>query len=355
MKLPVRYKIKSPKKSGGMSTVTLCRDSLLDRDVIIKTLSADVDEERLLDEIRALQKVRSGYVVQIYDVIENDGDIVAVVEEYCPGQDMSDLIGNVGIDDFYKLGYQLISGICEIHECGSIHRDIKPQNARVDENGNVKIIDFGLARDIDGGGKTLSEIGTAGFMAPELFIANKHGVIEFGREIDIFAFAASLFLLAEGSIPKDARKRPPILPCASFDFAFLKLPIDPDLRLLLNKCLETDPKKRPDATEIIASFRRVLLYNRHRALVNINGKASYLDAANPAVTATVNTLGSVRIEYDGNVFRLVTVTGNIYINNRKVNVGDLIPDSCVIAFGSPNLGSERVYITFDVSHPGIQF
>lgn len=355
MKLPARYSVTAPKPGGGMSTVSLCRDNMLDRDVIIKALSPDVDEYRLLDEIRALQQIRSGYVVQIYDVVENNGEIVAVIEEYCPGSDLSDFIGKMDKAKFYSFGYQLIFGICEIHGCGIIHRDIKPNNIRVDDELRLKIIDFGLARGMDGGAKTISEIGTAGFMAPELFKLNSKGEIEFSLEIDIFAFASAMFLLANGSLPKTARKRPPALPCAELDFTSLPFNIDPVLASLLNSCFAILPADRPSTQRLITEFRRVLLHSRHRALINIGGKANYLSDANRIVTATVVNLGSIRIEYDGDLFKLTDVTGEIYINNAKVSVGYIIPDSCVIAFGPPELKADRVYVTFDVSHPGVEF
>src|SRR5665213_1996428 len=171
MKLPARYApVGSPSLGGGMSHVQLCHDSKLNRDVIVKQLVPGVDQVRLLDEIRALQTIRSGYVVQIYEVIRDaSGTIAAIVEEYCSGSDLSDQRGAIDAEEFVQIGYQFSTGIGEIHGAGVIHRDIKPQNVRVDALGDLKIIDFGLARTAGPDAKTFSVIGTSGFMAPDPF------------------------------------------------------------------------------------------------------------------------------------------------------------------------------------------
>jgi eukaryotic-like serine/threonine-protein kinase len=354
MKLPSRYVPKSKKSGGGMSRVTLCRDSQLERDVIIKALALGVDEGRLLDEIKALQSIRSGYVVQIYDVIDDDGDIVAVVEEYCAGSDLSDWAGDIDNDDFHRFGYELAAGIAEIHACGVIHRDIKPPNVRVSDSGDLTIIDFGLARQTGEDAKTISDIGTAGFMAPELFKLNRKGEIEFTEAIDVFAFASSMFMLVEGNLPIDVRRRPPKLPCPELDFGDLDIDLSPRLVRTLNACFEENPAKRPLAGELADEFRRVLLHDRHRALINLLGTANYLDSSNRKVTASISRLATVTIEYNGDDFVATEVNGDIYVNNTKIAVGYVFPGSCVIAFGGPALQNLRVYVTFDVSHPGVE-
>ena len=355
MRLPSRYVPKSKKTGGAMSRVTLCRDTKLDRDVIIKALAPGVDEGRLLDEIRALQSIRSGYVVQIYDVIDDDdGDIVAVVEEYCDGADLSEWIDDIDEEQFYRFGYQFISGIAEVHACDVIHRDIKPHNVRVSDTDQLTIIDFGLARFTGDDAKTISQIGTSGFMAPELFEVNSKGEVEFTSAVDVFAFGSSMYLLAEGTLPIDVRRRPPRLPCAALDFTGLSLSIDARLATALNGCFLEYPEARPSANVLREEFRRVLLYNRHRALINIGGNANYLDAGNPRATASIAGLATVVIEYDGDCFRASQVTGDVFVNNVKVGPGFIFPGSCVIAFGAPELQARRVYVTFDVSHPGVE-
>jgi serine/threonine protein kinase len=353
MKIPARYTAKPTKLGGGMSTITLCTDNRLQRDVVVKTVLTAPDQGRLLDEIKALQEIRSAYVVQLYDVIRNkDGAISGIIEEYCPGKDLSEWVGKTDEQLFLKFGYQLISGIAEIHDHGVIHRDIKPHNVRVGSLDRLTIIDFGLSRLPDGA-STVSQIGTSGFMAPELFTPMPVGQIDFTNAIDVFAFASSMYLLAAGSLPSSLRKRPPL---KNHGARFSKLPfkLDDDLVELLDACWSEKPKARPTATELKDSFKRLLLRGRHKALINIANGPKYLDNNNPRATASLPGLGSVVIEYDGDDFIAQAVKGDLFVNAARVNVGYVLPGACVIAFGGPELQNKRKYVTFDLSHPGVE-
>ncbi|WP_026784382.1 protein kinase domain-containing protein [Pleomorphomonas koreensis] len=94
MKLPARYeKVGQPFSGGGMSTAFRCTDKHLERDVLVKVLQSGVDQKRILDEVRALSAIRSKHVVQIYDVIKDtSGAVIAIVEEFIPGQDLNEVI-----------------------------------------------------------------------------------------------------------------------------------------------------------------------------------------------------------------------------------------------------------------------
>jgi eukaryotic-like serine/threonine-protein kinase len=125
--LSERYKkTKKAFDAGGMSDVELYTDVHLERDVVIKTLKDGVDGRRILDELAALQTIRSKHVVQIYDVIKNGkGDVAAVVEEYIPGDDLTSAPKPKTAIEFLKLIYQIVEGIADIHAHNQIHRDIK--------------------------------------------------------------------------------------------------------------------------------------------------------------------------------------------------------------------------------------
>lgn len=353
IKLPARFVPISAAKSGGMSSVIPCNDTRLQRKVIIKHLDPSTDQQRLLDEIRALQSIRSAYVVQIYDVISDSaGDIVGVAEEFCEGSDLSDWIGKVSQQQFLRFGYQLISGIAEVHDHDIIHRDIKPHNVRIGALDRLTIIDFGLA-SASHGANTVSAIGTSGFMAPELFVANSKGIISFTAAVDVFAFASSMYILATGTLPAKLCKRPPLLGPGLADFSKLPFSIDPDLAMQLGLAHEAKPTKRPTARSLQESFKRVLLRGQHRALINKANNPQYLDAKSPTATASIPGLASVTIKYDGDSFVVTAVSGDLYVNAGKVAAGFKFPGSCVITFGAPELKGARQYITFDVSHPGV--
>jgi serine/threonine-protein kinase len=191
-------------------------------------------------------------------------------------------------------------------------------------------------------------------MAPELFSAGADGNIEFTSAVDVFALGSSMLSLGAGKLPACIRKRPPQLPCDDLDFAKLALNLDGQLATTLNRCFQISPSDRPTASEIANAFKRVLLHGRHRALININGNANYLDNSNRKVTASVAGLATVVIEYDGDQFVATQVQGDVFVNNIKIGAGHSFPGSCVIAFGAPELQNKRVYVTFDVSHPGVE-
>jgi len=202
MKIADRYEPTGATSAGGMGEIIECIDLHLQRRVIIKRLQADIEARRLLDEQRALAKVRSKHVVQLYDIVEltdRRKTEKAIVLEFIEGN-------NLGINsfkpdrDYLKVLWQIAGGLKDIHAAGVIHRDIKPDNIRIDVEGVVKIIDFGLARStVDA--KTRSIIGTPIFMAPELW---GDETISFNASIDVYAFGATSLALLTSSPPEGA-------------------------------------------------------------------------------------------------------------------------------------------------------
>jgi serine/threonine-protein kinase len=93
---------------------------------------------------------------------------------------------------------------------------------------------------------------------------------------------------------------------------------------------------------------RHLLSGQHRALVVFSGNAAYLDATNRSVNLKLEGMGQIEILYDDLDFRIQSVSGDVYVNNRQVAAGDTLPGACVVALGR---GRHRQYITFDLSHP----
>jgi serine/threonine protein kinase len=159
-----------------MSDTAVCRDRHLDRLVVVKSLKPDTDPERLLDELAALQEIRSKHVVQIYDVIRDCSDaICAIAEECLTGDDLYSAPAPSSADELMKVLYQIAEGIADIHAHGLIHRDIKPNNMKLDGEGCLKIFDFGLSRLETSGATTTDIIMTPGFGAPEFFLRGPLG------------------------------------------------------------------------------------------------------------------------------------------------------------------------------------
>lgn len=141
--LPARYaQIISQFPNGGMANTLLCRDSHLDRNVIIKSLKSGIEPHRLLDELSALSAIRSRYVVQVLDVIIENGKPVGFVEEYLSGNQLTPCVAPIAPTDALKAIYPIAAGIADVHMHGRVHRDLKPDNMRYDADGQLKIFDF---------------------------------------------------------------------------------------------------------------------------------------------------------------------------------------------------------------------
>ena len=338
---------------GGMSVAILCKDTHLDRPVVIKRLVSGVDPKRILSEIAALQAIRSRHVVQIYDVIKDAKEkIVALVEEYVEGEDLTSLPIPTSANQFMSVIYPVSMGIADIHRHGHIHRDIKRQNMKFDGEGCLKIFDFGLAKDDALDASTIGALGTPGYMAPELLVDDGEEA-KFSAAVDVYAFGATSLAIALGKLPKSMRHGPQTFPNPDADFAQLTaLALDKEVIELLNSCLSEDASDRPSMQEVSATLALHLLRDRHRALVGVNGQTFNLSSSSPVVDLAVPDQGALRIEYNGLRFSILNVKGSVAINNNAAKNGDVIPGSCVIVLGPP-YPANRTTITVDVSHPEV--
>lgn len=341
-----RYKPEQGRENGGMSSVLICRDVHLDRPVALKYLQSGVDGGRLLDEQRALLKLRSRHVVQLFDLVSVSGAYgseSALVLEYIDGEDLQ--ICSFGIDDRYlHCLWQVACGLTDVHDAGVVHRDIKPSNIRVDQEGVVKILDFGLSRSEDNA-STRSIIGTPPFMAPELWGQTD---ISFSSAVDVYAFGVLAIALVSSVVPPGLSSRPPIQPSQG-DIALSMVGCPPDLLGLVHGCLALSPRDRPSMSTIRDFLARSLLRGRHRANVVLGGKLHVLDSASRSITLRAS-VGTLRVDYDDYDFKVAAVTGSVFVNNTPAVVGMVIPGCCVLTFG---IGQSRVFVTFDVSNPEV--
>lgn len=352
MNLPSRYKPTGVSGGGGMGDIIHCTDVHLNRPVVLKMIKDGEEDRRLLDEQKALIKVRSKHVVQLFDVVtvkNASGNKTALVLEHISGDDLK-FESFKANEHYLKTLWQISCGLVEIHREGVIHRDIKPNNIRVDECGVVKILDFGLARPAGVAAQTVSIIGTPGFMAPELWGS---ATISFDQSIDVYAFGVAALTLITSNVPVElyspaALGRPQPLPPGKLNPYLAGMPAD--VISVIEKCLSFNPANRPKMTEVEAVLRRHLLHNRHRALLVLDDKTHEIDAKAPNATARVGTLGAIGVSYDGIRFTISSLTGQVRVNNTALNVGDELPACCVIAFGT---GKSRRFVTFDVSNPEV--
>ena len=230
-----------------------------------------------------------------------------------------------------------------------IHRDIKPNNMKYDDiEGILKIYDFGLAREDGPSASTVGFVGTVGFSAPEQYLSS----IQFTQGIDTFAFGATALHYALQGLCAELAVAPPTV-FSRNPFKSLPFHISDEIAELLYSCLDHVDSQRPAMRTVCDAIQKHLLFNRHRALVVLNGKPSYLDCERTSVNLKYGEIAKVKISYDGLVFSVSKVTGDVFVNNAKVDVGYVLPGACVLTLGGPELKQRRAYVTFDVSNPEI--
>jgi serine/threonine protein kinase len=329
---------------GGVGEVNECIDKNLLRKVMLKRVFKASDFPRLLDEQKALIKLRSKHVVQLLDVVKfawNSQDITCLVLEHIDGADLDKLAFEPNVD-FQKVLWQIASGLGDIHAAGVIHRDIKPKNIRRDKFGIIKIIDFGLAREVGVDDKTRSITGTIGYMAPELYGTS---TISFSPAIDTYAFGRTALTLL-GLEP--IRGRPQKIAHGAVAAEFKSL--NPAIAEAIEGCLELSPAVRPTMAKVADLIGRDLVRDRHRARI-VQGRTVYeLHSQNRVANVTSN-VGKITIQYDGAKFLVSSVSGSVFVNNRRVTAGATMLSSCVITIGEA--GPSRAFLTFDVSNPEI--
>jgi eukaryotic-like serine/threonine-protein kinase len=148
-----RYRVEQTLGHGGMASVYLARDRELDRPVALKVLAeqyADDDafRRRFMREARLAARLSHANVVQVYDTGEEDGRPY-IVMEYVPGETLADLLAHrhkLPVREAADIGRQAALGLQHAHAAGLVHRDVKPQNLLIRDDGVVKIADFGIAR-----------------------------------------------------------------------------------------------------------------------------------------------------------------------------------------------------------------
>ncbi|MEO8028982.1 MAG: bifunctional serine/threonine-protein kinase/formylglycine-generating enzyme family protein [Bryobacteraceae bacterium] len=236
---------------GGMSEVYRARDTVIGRIVVVKILTpagaADAQTKtRFLHEARLAGNMQHENIVAVYDYGEEQGRPYMVME-FLRGEDLRGRIrdGKCGsIDDRMTLALGVARALGFIHEQGIIHRDIKPENVHVDQNGKVKLMDFGIAKTKDLSlTRTGMSMGTPYYMAPEQVLGKN-----ITTSVDIYSFGVLVYELLTGARPYESDT------IESLFFQILNAPLDevpleragvpPAIRGLVLKCTAKKPEDR---------------------------------------------------------------------------------------------------------------
>ncbi|XP_034672219.1 phosphorylase b kinase gamma catalytic chain, skeletal muscle/heart isoform isoform X1 [Drosophila subobscura] len=215
--------------------------------------------EATRQEISILRQVMGHpYIIDLQDVFESDA-FVFLVFELCPKGELFDYLTSVVTLSEKKtrtIMRQIFEGVEYIHAKSIVHRDLKPENILLDENHNVKITDFGFARQLQEGEKLTDLCGTPGYLAPETLKCNMfEGSPGYSQEVDIWACGVIMFTLLVGCPPFWHRKQMVMLRnIMEGKYSFTSpewADISEDPKDLIRKCLVVDPAQRITVTEVL--------------------------------------------------------------------------------------------------------
>jgi tetratricopeptide (TPR) repeat protein len=266
---------------GGMGVVYRALDQNLGRAVALKVLHAEfvTDDERrqrFLREARTAAALNHPNIATVHEVGESDG-IIFIAMELILGRTLAARIGEgqPSVDECLRLSSEIAEGLARAHQSNVVHRDLKPENIRIDPDGRVKILDFGLAKlyhdpsdppsEDTSGLETISDavtrdhriLGTVAYMSPE----QARG-LELDARSDVFAFGILLYELATGARPFRGETVTDTLTAILRDPPPTIAPLNPhvpvELERILMRCLEKKPERRyADADELLTDLKRL--------------------------------------------------------------------------------------------------
>jgi len=200
-----RYQIIEELGKGGMGKVYKVHDTKIKEKIALKLIKPEIAKdkktiERFSNELRLTRKIRHKNICQMFDLGEERGTHF-ITMEFVPGQDLKGLIrqtGQLAVGTSISIAKQICDGLTAAHKLGVIHRDLKPSNIMIDKEGNVQIMDFGIARSLEAKGITGAGvmIGTPEYMSPEQ-VEGK----EVDQRSDIYSLGVILYEMVAGRVP----------------------------------------------------------------------------------------------------------------------------------------------------------
>lgn len=246
-----RYQITERIGLGGMAEVYRAQDRVLGRMVAVKVMLPQYAEDaeftkRFRQEAASAANLSSPYIVNVYDWGQDDGTYY-IVMEYVRGSDLKTAIkqrGAINQRKVAEIGAQVCQALSVAHKQDIVHRDIKPQNIMVQPDGNVKVMDFGIAHAKNTvAGQTSAVLGTAHYISPEQAQGK-----ELTNSSDIYSLGIVLYEAATGQLPFDG---PDSVSVATKQVQEFPAPptqinpnLDPSLEAIIMRALEKDPRNR---------------------------------------------------------------------------------------------------------------
>lgn len=303
-----RYQVRSRIARGGMATVYLATDLRLERRVAIKIMHGHLADDnafrsRFIQEARSAARLAHPNVVNVFDQGQ-DADIAYLVMEHLPGITLRDLLkdyGRLTPEQTMDILEAVLSGLAAAHKAGIVHRDVKPENVLLADDGRIKIGDFGLARAVNNNTATgQALLGTVAYLSPELVT---RGIAD--ARSDIYALGIMTYEMLTGEQPyvgeapmqvayqhaNDTVPMPslvaPGVPLELDELVLWATARDPeerprDARVMLDQLLEVEKLVRPSDTAMQAT----MVLPRGAAAASADAETQILGRA-PLATATL--------------------------------------------------------------------
>lgn len=198
-----RYQVVSLVASGGMASVYLANDQVLERNVALKVIHPHLAKDKsfvdkFAREAKMAAQLSHPNLVNVFDQ-GTDGEVIFLVMEYVPGITLRDAMNDFGALDVNKaleIIEPLTAGLAAAHSAGILHRDLKPENVFLSDGGKVKLGDFGLAREISEHTQTGSVVGTVAYLSPELVLRGQADA-----RSDVYSLGVMIFEMLTGQAP----------------------------------------------------------------------------------------------------------------------------------------------------------
>jgi serine/threonine protein kinase len=253
-----RYRLGRQLASGGMGTVWQGWDERLQRPVAVKRLHVqpgltdterDVAVKRVMREARLTARLHHPSAVQVFDVVD-EGDSPCLIMQYVPSHSLQEIVrenGPLPPDEVARIGTQVAAALAAAHRAGIVHRDVKPGNVLIAEDGTAKITDFGISRAFDDITLTSTGMvtGTPAFLAPEVA---RGAASDFAS--DVYSLGATLYMAVEGNPPFGTDQNPMAVlhrvASGASDPPTRSGPLTP----MLNTMMSPDAARRPSMVDV---------------------------------------------------------------------------------------------------------
>lgn len=258
--LAERYRIVGLLGKGGMGEVYRADDLKLGQPVALKFLPDHLKSDgaalaRFHREVRVARQVTHRNVCRVYDITESDGHLFLSME-YIKGEELSSLLRRIGrlpSDKATEIARQLCAGLAAAHDNDVLHRDLKPANVMIDENGDVRVMDFGIAGLTKEFGASEAISGTPAYMSPEQLAG-----AELTATSDLYSLGLVLYEVFTGKKAFEASSLPELLKLRRSDStpanpSSLVKDLDPVVERVILRCLDKNPANRPASALQVAA------------------------------------------------------------------------------------------------------